>query len=167
MKPEYFGDSYDIVKRFFVEILSASGYHVNVNPMLRGEWNGREKDFYRFIKASPDPNNIPGQKKALLIDPDTGISERKTVRHVTVECIAESLLDHDIVCSFDQSFQRGKDPLAEIKNKLLRLNKTGNFGFYYNSHARFLFASKSKNLLDEIERKLLKTGLPSSRLVKI
>ncbi len=53
MNPEWFGDSFDIVKRFFVENLNKIGYHVVVDPMFTGEWNGLEHKFYKFIEAYP------------------------------------------------------------------------------------------------------------------
>lgn len=76
MNPQWFGDSFDIVKRFFVENLNEIGYRVVVDPMLTGEWNGLEHKFYKFLKAYPlnEKNNT---KSALLLDPDTGLVERK------------------------------------------------------------------------------------------
>ena len=53
MNPQWFGDSYDIVKRYFIENLKAIGYHVVVDPMLTGGWNGLEENFYHFLGASP------------------------------------------------------------------------------------------------------------------
>ncbi len=52
MNPQWFGDSFDIVKRFFVENLNEIGYHVVVDPMLTGEWNGPEHKFYRVYAES-------------------------------------------------------------------------------------------------------------------
>lgn len=168
MNPQWFGDSFDIVKRFFVENLREIGYHVTVDPMLTGEWNGLEKRFYKFLKADPlraKSTNIG--KSALLLDPDTGVGKRKTKRHVTINCIAEKLNNYDVVFSFDQSFSRGGDSAYKIREKLTMLKETGNHGLYFDSHARFLFASKYTKNLREIEKQILSTGLPKSRLFKI
>jgi hypothetical protein len=90
LNPQWFGDSFDIVKRFFVENLNALGYHVVVDPMLTGDWNGLEHDFYHFLKAYPLTDKS-GSKSALLLDPDTGIGIKKSKQHVTVKCIADYL----------------------------------------------------------------------------
>ena len=165
MNPQWFGNSFDIVKRFFVENLNEIGYHVVVDPMLTGEWNGLEHKFYKVLKAHP-LNEKSIIKSALLLDPDTGVGSKKTKQHVTIKCIAEQLLKHDVVFSFDQSFSRGGSAADKIREKLMLLKETGNYGFYYDSHARFLFAAKSIEILKEIERQLLSSGLPESRLLK-
>jgi len=166
LNPQWFGDSFDIVKRFFVENLTAIGYHVVVDPMLTGEWNGLEHKFYQLLKVSPLAEKIKS-KSALLLDPDTGIGKKKTKRHVTIEYIAAQLLHHDVVVSFDQSFSRTGNASSNIREKLDLLEKTGNHGFYYDSHARFLFAAKSVETLYGIEQQLLASGLPERRLVKL
>jgi hypothetical protein len=165
MNPQWFGDSFDIVKRFFVENLNEIGYHVVVDPMLTGEWNGVEHDFYKFLKAYPLTDKFIG-KTALLLDPDTGIGKKKTHQHVTINCIVEQLSKHELVFSFDQSFSRGGSAIEKMQEKLSLLSETGNCGFYYDSHARFLFAAKSIESLNQLEQKLLHSGLPSSRLIK-
>lgn len=68
--------------------------------------------------------------------------------------------------SFDQSFSRDGSATEKIREKLILLKETGNYGFYYDSHARFLFAAKSIEILKEIEQQLLSSGLPASRLLK-
>jgi len=166
MNPQWFGDSFDIVKRFFVENLNAIGYHVVVDPMFTGEWNGLENDFYQFLKAYPLTEKS-SSKSALLLDPDTGIGRKKSKHHVTIKCIADQLLHHDVVFSFDQSFPRGKNAKYKIKEKLRLLQETGNHGFYYDSHARFLFAAKSIEILREVEQQLLASGLPADRLLRL
>lgn len=166
MNPQWFGDSFDIVKRFFVENLNAIGYKVVVDPMLTGEWNGLEHDFFRFLRAHPLTHS-PGSKSALLLDPDTGIGKKKTKRHVTINCIANHLLHHNIVFSFDQSFSRGGSTTQKIQEKLILLKETGNHGFYYDSHARFLFAAKELTALQELEQQFMVVGLPANRLLKV
>ena len=166
MNPQWFGDSFDIVKRFFVENLNEIGYHVVVDPMLTGEWNGLEHDFYQFLKAYPLTEKS-SSKSALLLDPDTGVGRKKSKQHVTIKCIADQLLHHDVVFSFDQSFPRGGKTTDKIREKLMLLQETGNHGFYYDSHASFLFAAKSIEILREVEQQLLASGLPASRLLKV
>jgi len=167
LNPQWFGDSFDIVKRFFIENLNSIGYQVVVDhTILTGKWNGLEHDFYTFLKAYP-PNGIISAKSALMLDPDTGIGKKNSKKHVTIKYIADQLLRYDVVFSFDQSFPRGANAKDTIIEKLLLLQETGNYGFYYNSHARFLFAAKSIDILGEIEQQLLASGLPASRLLKV
>jgi hypothetical protein len=167
MNSEWCGDSFDIVKRFFVAVLQGAGYRVYMNAMFTGRWNGKEKVFHRFVGAStPSPNALPSREKsALLIDPDTGIGKIESPKHVTVETIVCNLEHHDIVFSFDQSFSRNRAPLDQMKEKLEILSKNGALGFYYDSHARFLFAAKSPTIICAVRDAILATGLPQKRLI--
>lgn len=45
MRPEFFGDSYDIVKRFFCETLRSLGDTVYIDPLFTGDWSGQETIF--------------------------------------------------------------------------------------------------------------------------
>ena len=130
MNPQWFGDSYDIVKRYFIENLKAIGYHVVVDPMLTGGWNGLEENFYHFLGTSP-LGEASSKKLALLIDPDTGIGKKRTKQHVTIAIIATHLQNHEVVFSFDQSFSRAGSTTEKMKEKLGWLEETGNVGFYY------------------------------------
>jgi len=165
MNPQWFGDSFDIVKRYFVENLKTVGYHVVVDPMLTGEWNGVEDRFYHFLGVSPLGQLYDG-RTALLLDPDTGIGKKETKRHVTITTIAAHLKNYEIVFSFDQSFSRGGNATDKMKEKLGKLEATGNVGFYYDSHARFLFAANTVESLNTVEQQLILSGLPENRLFK-
>ena len=80
MNPAYFGDSYDLVKRFFCRELALLGYSVFVDPMLTGTWSVNEKEFYRLIGAEPVSRGRPiPQRAALFLDPDTGEQFEKPV----------------------------------------------------------------------------------------
>jgi hypothetical protein len=165
MNPKWFGDSFDIVKRFFIEQLCSMDYHVSINPMLTGDWSGLESDFYRLLKVPPINADFK-KKSALFLDPDTGIGKRKTKKHITVEILVSHLKNYDMVFSFDQSFSFSSGVKELMTEKLNLVRETGNHAFYYDSHARFLFAAKSIALLDEIEKTFLSTGLPKNRFFK-
>lgn len=50
MKAKWFGDSYDLVKRFFVGIATNNGYVVYADPTSIGDWEGQNVEaFLRFI----------------------------------------------------------------------------------------------------------------------
>ena len=167
MNPDFLGDSFDIVKRFFIENIKSLGYQVCVDPMFTGEWTGIEHQFYKLVGAVPLGNFVKtGGRTALLLDPDTGIGDKRSKRHITMEMLVRHLQQHEIVFSFDQSFRRGGQPIVDIKRKLNTLQALGAVGFYYDSHARFLFAAKSTQTLMEIEQKLLEAGLPERRFIR-
>jgi hypothetical protein len=166
MNSQWFGDSFDIVKRFFIGNIREMGYQVFVDPMFTGEWNGLENKFYDFLGAAPLESLATSRgKTALLLDPDTGIGLNPTKQHVTVRMIVNYLQEHEIVFSFDQSFSRGGDALKKMREKLSLLKKEGAAGFYYDSHARFLFSAKSPEVLANLKRHLVTAGLPEKRLI--
>ena len=165
MHPQWFGDSYDVVKRFFVEVLSDAGFETFVDPMLTSDWDGIEADFYRFLKAKPLETYEGGRNVALFLDPDTGVGKRPSPQHTTVPLMAEKLSEFPIVFSFDQSFSRGKDSRAQIAEKLAAATELGASAFFYDSHARFLFLAESDELCHRVMSAILSVGLPRSRLL--
>ena len=166
MNPVWFGDSYDIAKRFFVDVLKRNGYSVTVDPMFTGTWQLIEEPFHRFIGAerlSEAEWPRSRTRTALLLDPDTGVGAKATEKHVTLGCIVAELKRFEIVFSFDQSFSRGQSVEEKMSEKLNGLRKKGAYGFYYNSHAKFLFAASRPNELAPIKDALVATGLPEAR----
>ena len=68
MNPKWFGDSYDIVKRFFSTSLQNLGYDVYIDPMFTGEWEEDEEKLYRFLRMRPVAEYEEGES-ALFLDP--------------------------------------------------------------------------------------------------
>jgi|ERR1019366_7271849 hypothetical protein len=170
MHPKWFGDSFDLVKRYFIEVLSDLNYEVFVDPMITEAWSSKqdEKDFYKLLKALPvQAIATTNNPKALLVDPDTGVGKTKKNTHVTIDHIVHLLQSHEIVFSFDQSFSRSTDQMVQLQSKLEELKRKGCHGFYYDSHARFLFASKSYDVLRKLEDGLISSGLPKRRLIHL
>jgi len=170
MKSQYFGDSFDIVKRFFIGNIREMDYQVFVDPMFTDEWNELEKNkFYDFIGAVPLKSLATySGKTALFLDPDTGIGRNPTKQHATIGKIVDYLQQgHAIAFSFDQSFSRGGDVLQQMREKLRLLKEKDKdaAGFYYNSHACFLFSSKSPEVLENLKLHLVKAGLPEKRFI--
>lgn len=145
MNPDWFGDSYDVVKRYFAEVIRALGYAVYVDPMPTGNWRHTEANFLKFLGAKHVRDHDTSMKSALLLDPDTGIGTRPSPRHTTVERVASRLKEHTLVFVFDQSFSRGTPSLSQLQEKLGCLHGLDVHGFYYDFHARFLFASRSND----------------------
>ena len=166
MNPLYVGDSYDLVKRFFGQELGKLGYEVAVDPRFTGEWSGQEASFFRLIGAKHVKDLVtPNARRALLMDPDTGINEAGGTKHVSFDQIRKAADEYEMVFVFDQSFSRQHDSAEVIVKKLAGLTRTGLQAMYYNSHARFAFASKDESAIKKLHRHLVSTGLPESRLI--
>ena len=168
MNSQWFGDSFDIVKRFFIGNIREMGYQVFVDPMFTGEWNGLENKFYDFLGAAPlESLATSSGKTALLLDPDTGIGLKPTKQHVTVRMIVKYLQEHEIVFSFDQSFSHSSDAikLEKMREKLSLLKKEGAAGFYYDFHACFLFSATSPEVLANLKHHLVTAGFPEKRFI--
>lgn len=169
MNPAFLGDSYDLVKRFFCGELSALGYSVTVDPMFTGNWaDGLEDRFFRLIGAVPSthPATDP-QPSALFLDPDTGVSNRPSLRHVPVSQLAARATTYALVFAFDQSFSRQYAPQSVMIQKLDALRQAGCHGMYYDSHARFLFVSRQSARVHNLRTRLLDLGLPATRLLEL
>ena len=166
MKDSLFGDSYDIVKRFFISELKAIGYHVMLDPHFTSAMK-EEKQFYHFVGASDQPGNKE-TKTAVFLDPDTGINANYSgITHVSPSYIIKTMNTCDIVLIFDQSFGRNEIKLDKMREKLSEVSHAGGSGFYYDSHASFLFAAKEASSLLEIKERLIKSGLPKRKLIAL
>lgn len=167
MNPKYFGDSYDLVKRFFCGELAALGYSVEVDAMLTGAWKGDESNFYRLISALPHGKPSPaGCPRALLLDPDTGVKSNAGRQHISFGRIADETKTYRLVFSFDQSFSRQANASLVIQEKLAALELLGCTSMYYDSHARFVFAAAEASPINELRDHLLAIGIPRFRLIE-
>ena len=166
MHPEYFGDSYDLVKRFFIQELKAIGYSICVDPMLTGHWNELEDQFFKLIGAPKTSQSAQAVRRAMFVDPDTGINSKGGKAHVSFQVLAEHACSNAIVFAFDQSFSRQHKPKVSMLEKLGQMHIHGCYGMYYDSHARFLFISKCQGSLKEFKAHLVSIGLPITRLVE-
>lgn len=164
MNPKYFGDSYDIVKRFFCAELNTLGYTIIVEPMFTGEWNGKENMFLKFIGASLTSSH---RLTALFIDPDTGVNRKPSNQHISLIQLKEAASKYELVFSFDQSFSRQHDAKVIMTEKLNFLREQGCHAMYYDSHARFLFVATKELTLKEFQFHLESLGLPRSRFFEI
>lgn len=166
MNPSWYGDSFDLVKRFFVSALKNTGFSVEIAPMLTGDWDADSLcSFYNLLGGvERETNKQSTTKRALLVDPDTGIGPKAGAKHTTIGNVVKYASEYIIVIVFDQSFSRNKDPASVMDQKLFELGKHGTYGFYYDSHARFLVCSNDPNALNDYKRSLVPQGLPLNRL---
>jgi len=122
--------------------------------------------FFELIGAeSVDLFEADREKSALLLDPDTGVGKSRSHRHVIVSDIVERLQDYEVVFVFDQSFSRSQNSTEQMQEKLSLLSDLGAFGFFYDSHARFLFSTRTATDRQMVKNIFLAVGLPESRLV--
>jgi hypothetical protein len=166
MNAKWFGDSFDIVKRFFLGIVKSNGYSIHIDPMFTGDWDARSRDAFLSLLGESQPINSAGPiRSALFLDPDTGIGKRLSRTHTTVAAIAQRATDYDLVIVFDQAFSRSIPSSNELQRKLLELRDLGIHGFYYDSHARFLFCSRLLECVASFHEALLGVGLPPARFI--
>ncbi len=170
MRQQYFGDSYDIVKRFFCSELHAVGLKVYARPMFPDPQEAWTADFYKLVGAQPEPDvQVRDMHAALLVDPDTGVKvgdfagRAKGTRHITTGQVAKAEKTYGVVCVFDQSFSRGGDRLELMRAKLSKVGSAA--AFYYASHATFLFAGGNADALKALRTRLATNGVPESRIV--
>jgi len=105
-------------------------------------------------------------RTSLFLDPDTGVQERQSRQHVSFARVAKEADHFRLVFSFDQSFSRQETPAAVIQRKLGAMRTLGCSSMYYDSHARFIFASRSEAAIGELREHLISVGLPAWRLVQ-
>jgi hypothetical protein len=166
MNPTFLGDLYDLVKRFFILELQSLGYAVAIDPMFTGDWAGQEDNFHRLLGlGNPANSELAPSRRSLFIDPDTGLNERGGRRHVSFHRIEHEVQSYELVFAFDQSFSRRASPIEVMKRKMSTLSKSGVRTMYYDSHARFLFASSREEVLREVMNHVVLVGMPRSRFI--
>lgn len=167
MNSKWLGDSLDLTKRVLLVAVAETGLNVFADPMQTDIDGSISNDYYKLIRANPNmPTGRIPSGSCLFLDPDTGISERKSKSHVTFsEIEGKCSLGYDLIIVFDQSFSRSKNKNELIINKLNKLKALGISGFYYDSHANFLFASSKPGILKNIKNKLREIGIPTTRLI--
>ncbi len=185
MKLQFFGDSYDIVKKSLISWLGEFGSW-SAHPMFTEPTSPSQAAlFARFLGAHliSTETLTPSTDRAayfmpcwdagnLFLDPDTGVRLKlrrglKSVNYVFgSELVALSQArPTSLTLVFDQSFSRGSQML-HIQEKLEFFASHGVHGFAYSSHAPFLILSSDSELAVHAHRRLLEvSGLPASRLV--
>jgi hypothetical protein len=168
MNSAYFGDSYDVVKRFFCDMARSAGYAVYVDPMFTGDWTSRQRAaFLGFLGAREFGGSHPKSPAVLLVDPDTGLRAGPGRGPATFAAIASLSDEFDMIIVFDQSFSRGHDARDVMNTKLRALHALRVRGVYYDSHARFLICGRKSSIVMRFQKVLVRAGLPAERFVGI
>ena len=180
MRMCYFGDSYDIVKKFLIHSLAPDAEWV-VFPMFSHQVkSGDIQAFEEFLgiqviskSVITKDNRIDslaslGHYQHIFIDPDIGISLKpsNSVKHISGPELVNICHEgrNRLLLVFDQSFNRGKMD-EEIAEKLSYFKKQNIYGFTYRSHACFVVLSASKAAYKNAYNRLLGSGLPRKRLI--
>jgi hypothetical protein len=185
MKLQFFGDSYDIVKKSLIEWLAEFGSW-SAHPMFTERVTPDEAaSFSRFLGAPllSDEALTPETRRAeyfalcrtainLFLDPDTGVrllpcQGLKSVNYVFGQELVEwsRARPRALTLVFDQSFSRGRQ-IEDIQKKLAFFESHRVHGFAYSSHAPFLLLSADLELARRARERLLQvSGLPARRLV--
>jgi hypothetical protein len=170
MDRKYLGDSFDIVKRFWQEVI----YHwapLYANPRFIPK--ELRKEFTQLTRIKIWEKGKKYKRYAILNDPDTGIrspngkNQSEGVHHIRLATIIDQLSSGGPRCvvTFDQAFRRHRiDAKQQRHSKLRHLHNKGISAFYYVSHAPFLFAFPNKSSLEELKRILIEAGIPSDRI---
>ncbi len=165
MNPEYFGGAHDIVKRFFCETMRSLDYTIYIDPMWLDPNDERDGELFALLDVRHVRHFAarPG-RTCLIIDPAIGVAERANRTHVSLDRIADELARHSIVFALDQSFSRSTDRQVQMSRKLATLERRGVAAFYYDSSAKFLFASRTASHLESVKLRLRAMGVPQQRI---
>lgn len=170
MERKKLGDSYDAVKRMWRDFLW------NDSPLYadpRFIPADLQSDFTRLTGITILPCKIMMQGQySILNDPDTGIrlpsgkNQGVGRTHTTINEIVGQLRDGQVKCvvTFDMGHDRnGKksgNRRRQQQEKVRDLKRKKCTGFYYDSHAPFLFAAKLPETIKQIRKILVRSGIP-------
>lgn len=185
MRLEYFGDSYDIVKRALLEWLTPLGQW-HIQPLFTEDVSlSQATAFAHFLGArlvQPFTARTGAECRAaldgckgignLLVDPDIGVvlpQPGKSVKRTHLSAAALQVLcagnPGNVIMSFDQALRR-EAPEESLRSKVVWLAEGGTAALAFRSHASFIFCSSSSDRVDDVAHLLLEAGLPESRLVR-
>ncbi len=184
MRMQFFGDSYDIVKRFLLRTIAPEATWAAF-PMFTHEVAATDIEaFEAFLGVRVASRHVITRStnrathllasaghRHVFLDPDTGVKLKPSngasaVNYVFApELIALCEQNHArLLLVFDQSVPRGKERKA-VSDKLKYLRNKGLYGFAYHSHACFMVLSSSESVCVTARKKLLASNLPKARLV--
>lgn len=183
MRMQYFGDSYDVVKRFLLSTLapgaSWAAFPMFTHAVTAGEVQAVER-FLGVKVVSREAMERDTDRRAhftalaehknVFLDPDTGIklkpSRSKNAAKYVFAPELEQLCRAEperLLLVFDQSVGRGSE-IPHVSAKLAHFAESGLSAFAYLSHACFVVLSSSAERSRHAKERLLSSGLPAGRL---
>ncbi len=173
MRRKHLGDSYDALKRLWQELLADWAPLYATQTFIPIDL---QQEFMQLTKIPMLPDDPPSIY-SILNDPDTGIrlpgEENQTEGriHISIKTIINQLRESGAQCviTYDQSNYRniGMKLEEQRKVKIGRIVSEGFHGFYYVSHAPFLFAVPNTDALSQIQTILKNAGIPEKRFEKV
>lgn len=188
MNLQYFGDSYDIIKKSFIGWLSDFGRWF-VHPMFTHEVDSDAAEaFAKFVNAklvSSEPLRGGTDRETyfqscltvgnLFLDPDAGVSlaarkGSKSAKYIFAHELRRVVSERPYYLTLvsDQNFTRASREQIEtnIRQKLAALAADGVYGFAYVSHVPFLCLAGDPSLVLRAFNALKEnSSLPPSRLI--
>lgn len=185
MRYEYFGDSYDIVKRALVDWLRPLG-RWSVQPLFTDDVSPEHAAaFARFVGAEliePFRARTVTECRAsleachshanLLVDPDTGVAlpqigRRVPRTHLSAEVVQSLCLSNPdrVVVVFDQALRR-EAPEQSLRSKIAWLAANQVVASAFHSHASFLVCAAKGERVKTAVQLLLEAGLPTWRIIR-
>jgi hypothetical protein len=186
MKPSYFGDSYDIVKRSLLQWLSPFGPW-KAHPMFTEPVSSFEAEalssFLGVPLVSDEVLRVGCDRRAyfqpcfrcesLFLDPDTGIRLKPTRPGKAIKYIfASELADlvnarpRQLTLVFDQALARGSEH-RQIREKLRHFAGVGVHGFAYTAQASFVVLGQATTVRRARQSLRKASGLPERRFVSL
>ncbi|HQG93085.1 MAG TPA: hypothetical protein PLN27_15625 [Acidobacteriota bacterium] len=168
MKRDYLGDSYDMVKRLWRELLQ-DWAPLYAEPRFIP--NALREQYTKLTQLEMLPTSCQG-KYSVLNDPDTGVrlpgekNQAEGRTHIRIRTIMDQLrMGARCVITFDQSnYRRIGSSSVQRQKKMQELVKEGFDCFYYVSHAPFLFAFPDSGSCQQLRAILVNAGIPEERL---
>ena len=187
MKPEFLGDSYDIVKQSLLRWLASMGPWAT-HPMFTDSVSSEQVDAYAFLLGtrvlSREVLTLEVDRDAYLapardcddhvfLDPDTGIRLEPTAgKKAPAYVFGAELLaiararPERLTLVFDQSLARGAER-RQLEGKLSTFAVQGIYGVAYVSHACFVLVGTDSSLVETtLENLKGESRLPDSRFLK-
>jgi len=188
VRPEFLGDSFDIVKRSFLQWLVACGSW-SAHPMFTKRISDQQARAFEQLLGAPllsksvltqrtdrDAYFTPARRARthVFLDPDTGVSLRarrgeaapRYLFRTELASIASAQPDR-LTLVFDKSVPRGGERQALTK-KLRTLASDNLYGVAYVSHACFLLVGRDAALVERALKAIHRESrLPERRFLRV
>jgi hypothetical protein len=186
MRMEFFGDSYDVVKRFLLRELAPDARWAALPMFTEAVTSDDITRLAAFLSVNiasssvlaPDTDrktyfSTLGEGTHVFLDPDTGIKLKtcrgsRAPRYVFGSELVDLCLrvPARLLLTFDQSLLRGRERQT-ISAKLTYFQKAGLSSFAYVSHACFVVLSANAGVCQSAQARLRGSGLPRERVVDV
>ena len=183
MRMQYFGDSYDVVKRFLLSTLAPGASWAAFPMFTHAVTTAEVQAFEKFLgvkvvshEAMDNDTNrgkiftALSEHRHVFLDPDTGIKLKPSRGKDAAKYVFASEIEElcraepeRLLLVFDQSVGRGSE-IAHVSARIAHFADRGLSAFAYLSHACFVVLSSNAEPSQQARERLLSSGLPVGRL---